>query len=183
MVATFCRTGAVFAICDNGAAVHQVDTGAADRLRVVQILDVLQLLRVVQILDDSRTYRVTKCCSAGGETDSAASNACGYPNAADGATPFPTIRRAVFSGFVHPCPFPCVRGCTDSTYPSIGRGFGISGFRTGATGSVGCRNFRQHRQLPRWRATSRALCSPWLALWRVLLFGGIFSLRGGACRF
>lgn len=100
--ATICRTGAVFAICDNGSAVHQVDSGAADRLRVVQILDVLQLLRVVPSWNNSRAYRVTKCCSAGGETDSAASNACGYPNAADGATPFPTFRRAVFSGFVHP---------------------------------------------------------------------------------
>ena len=53
--------------CDNGAAVHQVDNGAAaDRLRVVQILDVLQLLRVVPTWDNSRAYRVTKCCSAGG---------------------------------------------------------------------------------------------------------------------
>ena len=63
--ATICRTGAVFAICDNGAAVHQVASGAADRLRVVQILDVLQLLRVVPTWDNSRAYRVTKCCSAG----------------------------------------------------------------------------------------------------------------------
>lgn len=37
--ATICRTGAVFAICDNGAAVHQVDTGAADRLAGVRISD------------------------------------------------------------------------------------------------------------------------------------------------
>lgn len=121
--ATICRTGAVFAICDNGAAVHQVASGAADRLKVIQILDALQLLRVVPTWDNSRAYRVTKCCSAGGEADSAASNACGYPNAADGATPFPTFRRAVFSGSVHPCPFPCVRGCTDSTYPNIGQGW------------------------------------------------------------
>ena len=65
--ATICRTGTVFAICDNGAAVHQVASGAADRLRVVQILDVLQLLRVVPTWDNSRAYRVTKCCSAGAQ--------------------------------------------------------------------------------------------------------------------
>lgn len=37
--ATICRTGAVFAICDNGAVVHQVDSGAADRLAGVRNSD------------------------------------------------------------------------------------------------------------------------------------------------
>ena len=48
------------------------------------------------------------------------------------------------------CPVPYAHRCTVFSYSSIGRDSGISGFRTGATGSVYCRQFRQYGQLPRW---------------------------------
>ena len=90
--ATICRTGAVFAICDNGAAVHQVASGAADRLAGVRNSDV-QTLAIISIgrpqnqamprshllktltnlniplskfwTTSRGRYRVTKRCSAG----------------------------------------------------------------------------------------------------------------------
>ena len=74
------------------------------------------------------------------------------------------------------CPVPYAHRCTVFSYSSIGRDSGISGFRTGATGSVYCRQFRQYGQLPGLWAASRALCGPWLGLWWGLLFGGIFPL-------